>query len=80
MTRSKLVCPSVNSEWLFDKTTTDMTEQELHEIIAVDENYRIELTTSTGDIDKFLEELASSLMPQTKSLIMSAKGTKLSVW
>ena len=49
------------TEWLFDKTTTDMTEQELHEILAVDGNYHIELTTSTGDIDKFLEELASSL-------------------
>ena len=36
-----------------------MTEQELREIIAIDENYRIELTTSTGDMDKFQEAICA---------------------
>lgn len=45
-----------------------MTEQELHEIIAVDENYRIELTTSTGDMDKFQEAICAFAndMPGTR--------------
>lgn len=30
-----------------------MTQEELYGIIAIDEGYRIELTTSTGDMDKF---------------------------
>lgn len=36
-----------------------MTEKELREIIAIDENYRIELTTSTGDMDKFQEAICA---------------------
>ena len=36
-----------------------MTQEELHEIIAIDENYRIELTTSTGDMDKFQEAICA---------------------
>ena len=36
-----------------------MTEQELREIIAIEENYRIELTTSTGDMDKFQEAICA---------------------
>ena len=32
-----------------------ITQEELYEIIAIDENYRIELTNSTGDMDKFRE-------------------------
>ena len=36
-----------------------MTKEELHEIIAIDENYRIELTTSTGDMDKFQEAICA---------------------
>ena len=36
-----------------------MTEQELREIIAIDENYRIELTVSTGDMDKFQEAICA---------------------
>lgn len=36
-----------------------MTTQELFEIIAMDENYRIELTTSTGDMDKFQEAICA---------------------
>lgn len=36
-----------------------MTQEELYEIIAVDENYRIELTTSTGDMDKFQEAICA---------------------
>ena len=29
-----------------------MTQEDLYEIITIDENYRIELTTSTGDMDR----------------------------
>ena len=36
-----------------------MTQEELYEIIATDENYRIELTTSTGDMDKFQEAICA---------------------
>lgn len=36
-----------------------MTKEELHEIIAIEENYRIELTTSTGDMDKFQEAICA---------------------
>lgn len=36
-----------------------MTQEELFEIIATDENYRIELTTSTGDMDKFQEAICA---------------------
>lgn len=36
-----------------------MTTEELFEIIAIDENYRIELTTSTGDMDKFQEAICA---------------------
>lgn len=36
-----------------------MTTKELFEIIAIDENYRIELTTSTGDMDKFQEAICA---------------------
>ena len=36
-----------------------MTARELLEIIAIDENYRIELTTSTGDMDKFQEAICA---------------------
>lgn len=36
-----------------------MTTQELFEIIAMDENYRIELTTSTGDMNKFQEAICA---------------------
>lgn len=36
-----------------------MTQEELREIIAIDENYRIELTTSTSDMDKFQEAICA---------------------
>ena len=36
-----------------------MTTEELFEIISIDENYRIELTTSTGDMDKFQEAICA---------------------
>lgn len=36
-----------------------MTQEELYEIIFIDENYRIELTNSTGDIDKFREDICA---------------------
>jgi len=36
-----------------------MTTEELHDIIASDESYRIELTTSTGDMDKFQEAICA---------------------
>lgn len=36
-----------------------MTQEELYEIIAIDENYRIELTTSTGNMDKFQEAICA---------------------
>ncbi len=36
-----------------------MTQEELREIIAIDENYRIELTTTTGDMDKFQEAICA---------------------
>ena len=32
-----------------------MTKEELQKIIAIDEGFRIELTTSTGNMDKFQE-------------------------
>ena len=31
----------------------NMTKEELQKIIAIDEGFRIELTTSKGDMDKF---------------------------
>ena len=42
-----------------DLDNEDMTQEELREIIAIDENYRIELTTSTGDMDKFQEAICA---------------------
>ena len=36
-----------------------MTQEELREIIAIDENFRIELTTTTGDMDKFQEAICA---------------------
>lgn len=36
-----------------------MTQEELREIIASDENYRIERTISTGDMDKFQEAICA---------------------
>ncbi|MBO7144053.1 MAG: putative DNA binding domain-containing protein [Salinivirgaceae bacterium] len=36
-----------------------MTQEELHSIIASNESYRIELTTSTGDMDKFQEAICA---------------------
>lgn len=36
-----------------------MTQEELYGIIAIDEGYRIELTTSTGDMDKFQEAICA---------------------
>ena len=36
-----------------------MTKEELREIIAINENYRIELTISTGDMDKFQEPICA---------------------
>ena len=36
-----------------------MTQEELFKIIAIDENYRIELTTSTGNMDKFQEAICA---------------------
>ena len=36
-----------------------MMQEELREIIAIDENFRIELTTSTGDTDKFQEAICA---------------------
>lgn len=36
-----------------------MTTEQLYEIIATDEGYRIELTTSTGDMDKFQEAICA---------------------
>ena len=36
-----------------------MTLEELYKIIAIDENYRIELTTSTGNMDKFQEAICA---------------------
>lgn len=36
-----------------------MTAEELFEIIAIEENYRIELTTSTSDMDKFQEAICA---------------------
>ena len=36
-----------------------MTKEELREVIAIDENYRIELTVSTGDMDKFQEAICA---------------------
>ena len=36
-----------------------MTKEELQKIIAIDEGFRIELTTSTGNIDKFQEAICA---------------------
>ena len=36
-----------------------MTQEELHNTIASNESYRIELTTSTGDMDKFQEAICA---------------------
>lgn len=36
-----------------------MTKEELYEIIASDEGYRIELTTSTTDMAKFQEAISA---------------------
>ncbi|MCR5644884.1 MAG: putative DNA binding domain-containing protein [Bacteroidales bacterium] len=36
-----------------------MTQEELFDIIAIDEGYRIEFTTSTGDMDKFQETICA---------------------
>ena len=36
-----------------------MTQEELYEIIAINENFRIELTTSIGDMDKFQEAICA---------------------
>lgn len=36
-----------------------MTQEELYKIIASDESFRIELTTSTGDMDKFQEAICA---------------------
>ena len=36
-----------------------MTKEELQKIIAIDEGFRIELTTSTGNMDKFQEAICS---------------------
>ena len=36
-----------------------MTKEELHRIIATDESFRIELTTSKGDMDKFQEAICA---------------------
>ena len=36
-----------------------MTKEELQEIIAIDEGFRIELTTSKGDMDKFQEAICA---------------------
>ena len=36
-----------------------MTKEELQKIIAIDEGFRIELTTSKGDMDKFQEAICA---------------------
>lgn len=36
-----------------------MTQDELYEIIHSDESYRVELTTSTGNMDKFQEAICA---------------------
>jgi len=36
-----------------------MTKEELQKIIAIDEGFRIELTTSTGNMDKFQEAICA---------------------
>lgn len=36
-----------------------MKQDELYEIIHSDESYRIELTTSTGNMDKFQEAICA---------------------
>ena len=36
-----------------------MTQDELYEIIHSDECYRVELTTSTGNMDKFQEAICA---------------------
>ena len=36
-----------------------MTKEELERIIAIDEGFRIELTTSKGDMDKFQEAICA---------------------
>jgi len=37
----------------------NMTKEELQKIIAIDEGFRIELTTSTGNMDKFQEAICA---------------------
>ena len=37
----------------------DMTKEELYKIIATDESFRIERTTSKGDMDKFQEAICA---------------------
>ena len=36
-----------------------MTKEELQKIISIDEGFRIELTTSTGNMDKFQEAICA---------------------
>ena len=36
-----------------------MTKEELQKIIAINEGFRIELTTSTGNMDKFQEAICA---------------------
>lgn len=36
-----------------------MTKEELQKIIAIDEGFRIELTTSKGDMDKYQEAICA---------------------
>ena len=36
-----------------------MTQEELHKILTIDENYRIERTVSTGNMDKFQEAICA---------------------
>ncbi len=52
----------------YSKRCRNMTLEELYEIIAINENYRIELTTSTGDMDKFQEAICAFAndMPGTR--------------
>ena len=47
-----------------------MTKEELQKIIAIDEGFRIELTTSTGNMDKFQEAICASLRASYISRIM----------
>lgn len=36
-----------------------MTQEELHNILNIDESFRIERTTSTGNMDKFQEAICA---------------------